>query len=290
MKRRTALKLFGATGFAALAGHTFLIEPQQVTVSHHHLSEHFDQLKPTGKPSGKTLKIVQITDLHIKRVDRFAHKVATQVNQLQPDVIVLTGDIIDRPTTLPVLEAFLALLDPTPAKYAILGNWENHAGVDIQTLKASYAKYDCLLLVNESTIYTNQGQKILLTGLDDTVRGQPNLLQALNGFAPAANHLILAHAPNQHDILTEQERQLLKQFQPQLMLSGHTHGGQITFLGFAPILPPGSGDYIQGWYDDLTPPLYVSRGLGGSSIRARLGAPPEIALFEWPLRVGESAA
>ncbi len=286
MKRRTVLKLCGVTGFAALAGHAFLIEPQQVTISHHNLSEHFAPLKQTGQLSGKTLKIAQLTDLHIKQVDRFARKIAAQVNQLQPDMILLTGDIVDRKTTLPVLEEFLALLDQPIAKYAILGNWENISGVDIQALKAIYAKYDCPLLINASAVHYHHGQKILLTGLDDTVRGQPNLLKALDGAQPAANHLILAHAPDQHDLFTEQEQQALAKFQPQLMLSGHTHGGQITFLGFAPILPPGAGDYIQGWYDEPTLPLYVSRGLGASGIRARLGAPPEIACFEWPLVAG----
>lgn len=285
MNRRTVLKLFGATGFAALTGHAFFIEPQQVTVSYHNLSEHFARLEPTGKLSDATLRIVQLSDLHIKQVDRFVHKVAAQVNQLQPDVICLTGDIVDRRRTLPVLEEFLALLDQAVAKYAILGNWENVSGVDIRALEGSYAKYDCPLLINASRVHHHQGTKILITGLDDTVRGKPNLLKALRKVEPAANHIILAHAPNQHDLFTQPEQQMLAKFRPQLMLSGHTHGGQITLLGFAPILPPGSGDYSQGWYDDRRLPLYVSRGLGSSKIRARLGTPPEIAVFEWPLRV-----
>lgn len=283
MKRRTVLKLFGTTGLAALTGHTFLIEPQQVRISRYKLREHFQKLTPAPQFSNQTLKIAQITDLHIKQVDRFAQKVAAKVNALQPDMILFTGDIVDRPTTLPTLEAFLALLDKTPAKYAILGNWENYSGVDLKGLKASYAKFDCPLLINESIVHRHQDHALLITGLDDTVEGKPNLTQALTDMKPAANHLILAHAPDQRDLLTQSERQLIQKFQPQMMLSGHTHGGQITFLGFAPILPPGAGNYIKGWYDDRAPQLYVSKGLGGSSIRARLGATPEISLFEWPL-------
>ncbi|MBE9028628.1 metallophosphoesterase [filamentous cyanobacterium LEGE 11480] len=283
MKRRTVLKLFGVTGVTALAGHTFWIEPQQVRISYHNLSQHFAKLKQPGIPSGQVLKLVQISDIHIKVIDRFAHRVAAKVNQLKPDLILFTGDIVDRTTTLPILEEFLALIDQAPAKYAILGNWENHSNVDLQDLKASYAKYDCTLMINESIVHQHQTHRILLTGLDDTVEGKPNLLQALQDVEPEANHLILAHAPDQRDLLTQPERQALARFKPQLMLSGHTHGGQITFLGFAPILPRGSGEYIRGWYDDRAPQLYVSQGLGGSHTRARLGATPEIALFEWPL-------
>jgi predicted MPP superfamily phosphohydrolase len=65
------------------------------------------------------------------------------------------------------------------------------------------------------------------------------------------------------------------------MLAGHTHGGQIRVFGFAPVLPRGSGGDVSGWYrGDGRLPLYVSRGIGTSLIRARLGAPPEVSLFE----------
>jgi uncharacterized protein len=284
MKRRTALKLFGvAGGLAAIGSYTIWIEPEQISVERHNLRDHFTQLNPTPKFSDQTLRIVQISDLHIKEFDRFNRHIIDRVNQQQADVMLFTGDILDRDYTLPVLEQFLARLDPQPAKYAILGNWEHYSGLDLAALKALYAKFNCTLLVNESLVHQHQGHDLLLTGLDDTVEGQPNLTQALKGMQARPNHLILAHAPDQRDLFTTAEAQLLSQFQPQMMLSGHTHGGQIRFFSFAPALPQGSGKYINGWYDDRAPQLYVSRGLGGSHIRARLGSIPEIAVFEWPL-------
>jgi uncharacterized protein len=282
MKRRNVLKLLGAS-LASVGAYAIWIEPEQIAIAHHNLRDHFTTLKPTPKFTDQTLRIVQISDLHIKRLDRFNHHIADRINQQQADLILFTGDIVDRSKNLPVLKEFLQLIDPKPAKYAILGNWEHFSGVNIPALKAIYAQFNCPLLINESLIHEHHGQPLLLTGLDDTVEGQPNLTQALANVQPAANHLILAHAPNQRDLFTEPEQQLLTQFQPQLMLSGHTHGGQIRFLNFAPALPRGSGNYISGWYDQATPQLYVSRGLGGSSIRARLGATPEIVVFEWPL-------
>lgn len=65
-----------------------------------------------------------------------------------------------------------------------------------------------------------------------------------------------------------------------LMLSGHTHGGQIAVGGWAPLVPPGSGRYVRGWFrGDGAPPLYVSRGIGTSVLPLRFGATPELAVF-----------
>jgi predicted MPP superfamily phosphohydrolase len=65
-----------------------------------------------------------------------------------------------------------------------------------------------------------------------------------------------------------------------LILSGHTHGGQVCLGGWAPVLPRGSGRYVAGWYTDGAIPLYVSRGLGTTMLPIRFGAVPEIAYFE----------
>jgi uncharacterized protein len=275
MNRRTFLKVFGGTGLVALGGNTFLLEPHRLAVSRYQLGNR--------QAGSDRISLAQISDLHIKRIDEFTRRIATTVNQLQPDVVLLTGDIVDRATTLPVLEKFLALLTPATPKYAILGNWENFSHVDLAQLKSTYAQHNTQLLINQSVVHTHGARSILFTGLDDTVEGQPQLLKALNDVTPQANHLILAHAPDQRDLFTSAEQTALEAFQPQYMLSGHTHGGQVKLFGFAPVLPRGSGRYIQGWYTDRAPQLYVSRGLGGSGTTARLGSTPEIALFDWHL-------
>jgi uncharacterized protein len=70
---------------------------------------------------------------------------------------------------------------------------------------------------------------------------------------------------------------------PQVMLAGHTHGGQVALFGWAPLRPPGSGRYVQGWYRDAATSLYVSRGIGTSVVPARFCAAPEVAYFAWTL-------
>jgi uncharacterized protein len=274
MKRRTLLQLLGGTSFAALGGHAIFIEPHQLVVSEYGV----------GEGQGAGLKLLQISDLHLKKVGDFERQLIAAINQQQADMLLFTGDILDRSTTLPALDDFLALLDRQPAKYAILGNWENHSKVNLDGLRATYAQHECQLLINESTVYRQGDRELLITGLDDTVEGWPDLVKALRGVKPTANHLVLAHAPNQLDVWSEAERALLDRFKPQLMLSGHTHGGQITVLGFAPVLPRGTGHYVKGWYREQTPQLYVSRGLGGSGTTARLGAKPEIVVLDWALK------
>ena len=94
------------------------------------------------------------------------------------------------------------------------------------------------------------------------------------GVPPPDLRIWLAHAPGFVDQLTN-----VAAPKPALILSGHTHGGQIRLPALPAICPTGSGRFVAGWYRDTVAPLYVSRGLGTSVIRARLFCPPEITFF-----------
>lgn len=276
----------GALGVLGLGVSARWIEPNRVTVTRHTL----------GTPGSHTptLRLVQLTDLHLQAVERHERAVGETVHRLRPDVIVITGDSIDRPESLGALAEFLSLL-PAAECYATLGNWEHWSGVSIQELKSTYEHHGARLLVNESTELLYEQRRVLLTGLDDATAGTPLYRQALSSVEPAGNHLLLAHTPTYRDDLPAQasaprnrgssdSTRHLQDFSPEYMLSGHTHGGQIQLFGWAPLRPPGSGRYVDGWYRGGLPHLYVSRGIGTSILPIRFGAPPEIALFEWSLR------
>ena len=117
----------------------------------------------------------------------------------------------------------------------------------------------------------------------------PDVRMALASATPQPNHLLLAHCPAHREVFRSNAAALIgggfdsRVLMPQLMLAGHTHGGQIAPFGWAPFRPPGSGRYLRGWYSDDPIALYVSRGLGTSTIPARLGSVPEVAYFEWDL-------
>jgi hypothetical protein len=89
-------------------------------------------------------------------------------------------------------------------------------------------------------------------------------------------HIILNHCTEYSEILSEK---IFGKIKHDLILSGHTHGGQINLFGFVPFKPQGSGKYLKGWYKDNKKNLYVSKGIGTSIFPARFMARAEIAIF-----------
>ncbi len=261
--RRRFLVAAGAAT-AALGAEALWLEPRRVTVSRHRLG------------NGRTpIRVVQLSDLHLQDIHQLEIDVAAEVARLAPDLIVLTGDAIDKRDRVGVLEEFLGMLPAGMPRFAILGNWDYWSGAPVHALGTAYARHDCRLLINETIVHEHEGRRLRLTGVDDLLGGQPTLGR-LTGGDQEERHLLLAHCPAYREHAEREAKGRLT-----CMLSGHTHGGQIRVLGFAPVLPRGSGGYVSGWYHGAGRlPLYVSRGIGTSLIRARLGASPEIAVFE----------
>ncbi len=253
--------------------YAFIIEPNRFVVTRH-------QINQQGASKNSSFKVVQISDLHLKKFNTRAQRIAEQVNKLNPNIVLFTGDSIDKAEQIEGFESFLSLLNKQIAKYAIMGNWEYWAGIDLERLTKIYAAYNCRLLVNESTLYNYGDRPILITGLDDLV-GKPDLIKSLQGVLPQPNHLLLAHSPAYRDSFSSDELAKIRQYKPRYMLSGHTHGGQLSLFGFTPIRPSGSGRYVSGWYRDGAIAMYVSRGLGVSVLPVRIGVVPEIGYFEW---------
>lgn len=247
-----------------------VLGPHRLTITRH-------QVTSPGTSAGSQLRIAQLTDLHLRGLGGYQERIAAEVNALDADVVVLTGDSIDQQKRLGELGTFLDWLE-SPYKYAILGNWERWIfGDDIRPLESTYAARETRLLVNESIEHEHQGRSLLITGLDDYIGGEADYELAVRDHAAPINHLLLQHCPEFRDHLDGIAQG------PDLMLAGHTHGGQVQVFGFAPVRPRGSGRYVQGWYRDRDPHLYVSPGLGTVVIPVRLGAPPEIAVFDWTI-------
>ncbi|WP_375501251.1 metallophosphoesterase [uncultured Nostoc sp.] len=217
-KRRKYLFILLAisVSFCLLILYAFIIEPNRFVVTRHQLNQQFASNK-------NSFKIVQISDLHLKQFNNRAQHIAEQVNKLNPNVVLFTGDSIDKVEQLDGFDRFLSLLDKQTAKYAIMGNWEYWAGVDLKRLTKIYATYNCRLLVNESVLHNYGDRSILITGLDDLV-SKPDLIKSLQGVRPQQNHLLLAHSPAYRDSFSSDELAKITQYKPQYMLSGHTHG------------------------------------------------------------------
>jgi predicted MPP superfamily phosphohydrolase len=266
MNRRRFLAAFAGGAFVATGVDAFAVEPARVTVTRHRF----------GSGDGPVLRLVQLTDLHLHGVGGHEAEVAAAARELEPDLVLCTGDMIEREQDLDLLDAFLGLLDSGTPKLGIYGNWERWAGIAPLRLGEVYGGHHGRLLVNETFVGRHAGRAYAITGLDDLVRGRPDLARATAGVDRGPNHLLLEHCPAFRDAIPEG-------LGPSWMLAGHTHGGQITLFGWAPFRPRGSGRYVEGWYRDARPPMYVSRGIGTVGIPARLGAPPEVAAFDWRL-------
>jgi predicted MPP superfamily phosphohydrolase len=246
---------------------------------------------PRPLPDARPLTIAQIADLHLHEVGGLHRRLARSLAAAKPDLLVFTGDSLDRAEKLPALAEFLALLDPRVPGYAILGNWEHWGGVDLDALARLYARHNIRLLVNETAVHPVGSRRLAITGLDDLVGGRPNLARAVEGAEAADARILLAHCPEHRDRLRDAPPMLLggavvrasvdiDALEYRMMLSGHTHGGQVAPLGWAPLLPRGSGRYVRGWYRDPGEiPMYVSRGIGTSMLPVRLGSTPELAVF-----------
>jgi predicted MPP superfamily phosphohydrolase len=304
--RRRFLASIGVLGTASMAAGIdgFAIEPERVEVTENELRspEHTrdsaaEALLASSVRSPASLTFVQLSDLHLQRVAEHEERVAAAVKKLDPAFLLITGDSIDRRDNLHLLDGFLALLDRDLPKYAIMGNWEHACRVNHDRLREVYESHGCRLLVNESAVYDHGGRELLITGLDDLLEGRPKVAEALSGVDPRPDHLILAHCPEHRDVLLKakppggnrfsgisaEDAASLAHFDPCCVLSGHTHGGQVNLFGFAPWRPRGSGPYLSGWYRDVRPALYVSRGIGTVTLPIRLGSVPEVASFHWQL-------
>lgn len=241
-----------------------LIEPHRLDVTSRRMVLRESQ-------SRQTITMAQVSDLHIQAFGWHEQRVASAANEAGPDFIVITGDAVDDRRRLHALDEFMRALDAGIPKFAIPGNWEHWSGIDLAALGKLYERHNCRLVINASAHVEMRGKRIRLVCLDDLVGGQPDIGRAFAGGPDADGDLILAHCPAHRDIIRDNRS---------LMVSGHTHGGQIALPGFAPFVPPGSAEYLRGSYETANGPLYVSRGLGTSMVNMRFNSVPELALFQ----------
>lgn len=267
--RRQELIIAALAGLALL--YALFVEPFAIEVTRHRI----------GQLDAKPIRLLQLSDVHQSRLGLREWLLARRVASEAPDVIVFAGDYIERPQDLPGFERLLAELPKVPT-YAILGNWEYKHGLDRAQLRAVFARQGVRLLLNESVLVDTAQGPFRLTGLDDHFAGQPELRLAVPPLKPREWHVILEHTPAFRDVLRSQASAAFKAARSRaVMLSGHTHGGQVDLFGWLPVLPPGSGGYVRGWTrDDGGIPIYVNRGVGTTVLPFRFGVRPEIAVFE----------
>lgn len=246
--------------------YAFIIEPNWLRVTQHDIPH---------RDGSSTIRIAQISDLHLHSIGSREYGVVDEIRRINPDLIVFTGDAVDRNDALPVLDEFLKMLSNTPM-VAIVGNWEYWSGTDITKLANIYAGHGGQLLINQRTTMNIKGRHVEITGLDDYTAGHPRLTPAIYPSPNSDIAILLQHSPGMFDDI---EFSRTMDIRLDLCLSGHTHGGQITLFGLVPWRPPGSGTFTAGSYITANCPLYISSGIGTSVLPARVGVRPELAIF-----------
>jgi predicted MPP superfamily phosphohydrolase len=218
-------------------------------------------------------RIAQLSDLHIGNFDRraTAARWVARTNALQPNLVVVTGDLVTTGTEFysDVAEA-LSGLNAEDGVICILGN---HDQWDDARCRALLSAQGLTVLSNGWRAISKSTGTLVIAGLDDPYTGKANLEATLRGRPEGAPTILLSHYPEWFDAAVEYELPLV--------LSGHTHGGQlgVPFLADRLNLATLTGQRSRGLFRKGASLLYVHAGLGTTGPPIRLGVPPEIALF-----------
>lgn len=221
-------------------------------------------------------RIVQLSDLHNKVFAEENEALLREVKDLKPDIIVLTGDIIDASyhTDVPDALLFMEQIVKVAPTYFVCGNHEYYLPKEVlNAFVEKIQEYGVHYLNNETTqISSSTGQTFSLIGLD-ALSLQANILKTLTEEAEDEFQVLLAHEP-------QYLRSYYAETGVNMVFSGHAHGGQfrIPFTNqglYAPdqgVMP----EYTAGEYKEGDTTMYLSRGLGNSGFPLRLFNHPEI--------------
>ena len=216
------------------------------------------------------LRIVQVSDLHNARFGKDNRKLLGLLEDAEPDIILLTGDLIDSRRTDP--EAAIAFCKAAAAlapTYYAPGNHESRVPQAYATLKTALEACGVVILENESVSVERGSQRITVTGLTDPDFGLPWPDVSTRDY-----QVVLSHRP-----------ELLERYADlgfDLVLSGHAHGGQFRLPLVGGLFAPHQGffpDYTSGVHTLEDTTLVVSRGLGNAPLIPRFNNRPELVLI-----------
>jgi len=235
------------------------------------------ELAIRGLPAGLDgFRMVQLTDLHISRLmhEDWVRDVVERSNALRPDLVVITGDLIDgSPQARARDVAPLAELAARHGVIATLGNHEYYFGAGRWT--GVFEGLGMRVLSNRHAVVDHEGGRLTIAGVTDRVAPRfgmegPDTRRALAGAPAGAPVVLLSHQPI--GVATNAELGI------EVQLSGHTHGGMIR--GVDQVVKRANGGYVSGAYRIGGMQLYVSNGTGlWNGFPIRLGVPAEITEF-----------
>jgi len=223
------------------------------------------------------LVVAHLSDLHMRGYGGRERQVLKLLAEARPNLIVMTGDFTLEGSDPAPIQQFLGDLrdlQPTFGIWAVLGNHDHWYPLapDDEALRRFFSEAGVALLVNEGGRIGKGEDTLSLIGVDDPFSGYANLTESLRGMHRTPFAILLTHSP---EIFVKAD---LAKFD--LVLAGHTHGGQVRLPGVGALwLPRGSEGFESGWFYGQFAQMYVTRGVGTSILPVRFLCRPEIALI-----------
>jgi predicted MPP superfamily phosphohydrolase len=240
-----------------------------------------------GLPPGLAgLRLVHLTDLHLGRFTSagYLRGVVERANALEPDLVLLTGDYVHGNTAfIPQVGQLLAALRPRLGTLGVLGNHDHwcDASMSRRALREAGVR-----LIDNDRVWVGAGRlsdrprggALCIAGLGDLWEDRTDLDAALGGVDPRLPRLLLSHNPD----FAETHAARASEHRVDLMLCGHTHGGQVALPGIGrPVVPSRHGSkYAHGLVQGPRFPVFVSAGIGTTILPLRLRVRPEIVVLE----------
>jgi len=253
---------------SAGAAYSRLIEPYNYWISEN------DILIRDLPPAFEGFRITQLTDIHHSRILGISEvrRVVDLAQQTKPDMFVLTGDYSTsyRRYIEPCAEALAALSAPEGV-WAVLGNHDHYTDPELTTRALEHNHI--AVLNNAHTTFHRDSDSLQLSGIDDWTWNATDWTRAFSGLDAKTPTILLSHQPTVLDL--EQTTNV------SLIISGHTHGGQLKFPFIGAPASRFTNDlkYARGLFRRGETQLYVSSGTGVIGLPLRFGVRPEIAVL-----------
>lgn len=265
-------------GAAAIAAAALLVDGTEVNRHHLTVLEHTATIANLP-PAFHGFRIAQISDFHHRGFDEdfFLRRVVRRVNALAPDMVALTGDFITADARhwkrnqqhAHICAEILRNL-VCPLRFCSLGN---HDSIDKRGVIAALKQNGLPVLDNKYESLERGGDRLWISGIADSYFDAPDLSRAIPLKRSGAPVVLLGHEPDFADVVAEYGG-------VDLMLAGHTHGGQVRIPLLMPMFLPDLGrKYIHGPFQLQRLQLYVNRGIGTVHMPVRFRCPPEITVL-----------
>jgi uncharacterized protein len=216
--------------------------------------------------------VLHLTDLHSKEYGENQKQLISLINRQSFDMVAITGDLVDRNN--PNTESALSLVRGLKSKpvFFVPGN---HEWWTDYRIKSSLENHGVRILENKTFKYTKGNSHIWIVGVDDPYLRRDKLDEALGGVTDSQPKILLAHAPNIFPSAIKSNVELI--------LVGHTHGGQVRLPLVGAVVAPGQGlfpKFDYGIFTSGSTNMIINGGLGESVLPIRFYNRPEVVLVK----------